>query len=29
MIQHVQNMIQYLHFDIAKDDPAKTDDEDV
>ena len=26
MIQHVHNMIQYLHTEIAEDDPAEIDD---
>ena len=29
MIQYVKMMIQYLHTDIAEDDPTKIDDEDV
>ena len=27
MIQHVQKMIQYLHTEIAEDDPTKIDDD--
>ena len=29
MIQHIQEMIQYLHTEIAEDDPAEIDDEDA
>ena len=27
MIQHVQKMVQYLHTEIAEDDPTKIDDD--
>ena len=29
MIQHVQKTIQYLHTEIAEDDPTEIDDEDA